>query len=375
MRSLAFLLFACVPGAALGQCANGQCSGSQFSAPTYSLAPTFVEKRLPAVEWKPVGSEFALFVDGLQRGSINSDGYWMPLVNNKWGTPSLFIASKTIEKKAAKVKECPGGVCKGGCDCKACKCDSFEIVERQVDDRKAKACPGGVCIGECKCVECKCVAKPVSVEQNVPNFGMEWQPTNSAERWTTSGEEVTEATARRVMSKRKVGDDLIDDSQLIDLTLIGTATDRKRVLDDLAGDSDLASFRGKLNVHTYAPDSWIVKDYGFKTDGTPTIYIQKPTGEVLHRSDAYGGPKMLAAALRKTDPNYDPNKDPDLTKPKPDPKPEPKPDPKPEPIPVPPRPIDPKPIDPTPTPKFPVHQNWLWAGIAGLAILILKKGK
>lgn len=108
---------------------------------------------------------------------------------------------------------------------------------------------------------------------------------------------------------------LIDDSHRLWVCVIGDKSDRSKVFSDLATAKELVEFRGNLLVQAYSPEEWAVADYGFKTDGKPTIYIQSPDGKVQSRSDVYRGPAQLAMALRKAHKEYDPKKDPDLTKP------------------------------------------------------------
>lgn len=142
-----------------------------------------------------------------------------------------------------------------------------------------------------------------------------------------NGREVSEGVAFEALTG--ASGQLSDDSGLLRLTVIGSAAERKAVIDDLKVDSLLKDLGRDLMVNEYAPDSWEVQRTGFKVDGHPTIYIQKPSGQVLHRQDDYkGGAPRLAGAVRKARPDYDPNKDPDLSKtpaPKVDPTPTPPP--------------------------------------------------
>lgn len=109
---------------------------------------------------------------------------------------------------------------------------------------------------------------------------------------------------------------LTDDSAKLRLTVIGTEPDRKAVVGDLRAAPALAEFRERLLVQDYPPEHWAVRDAGFVTTGKPTIYLQAPSGKVLHRQDDYqGGAEELAQAIRKADPNYRPEKDRDLRKP------------------------------------------------------------
>ena len=126
-----------------------------------------------------------------------------------------------------------------------------------------------------------------------------------------------QVTRSDVFEAITAGTQLEDDSGKNHLTIIGSKEETKPVLEDLESNVALTGYKGKLLVQVYKPDCWAAARAGFKTDGKPSIYLQAPGGKVLHRQDGYKGPLLLAAAIRKADPNYDPAKDPDLTKPKP----------------------------------------------------------
>jgi hypothetical protein len=106
-----------------------------------------------------------------------------------------------------------------------------------------------------------------------------------------------------------------DDSGKLHLTIIGTEAERHAVLRDLDAAPELAEFRDRFLIQDYPPDHWAVALCGFYTAGHPTIYLQMPTGKVLHRQDDYNGPKPLADALRRASADYQAGKDPDLRTP------------------------------------------------------------
>src|SRR5205823_13551401 len=90
----------------------------------------------------------------------------------------------------------------------------------------------------------------------------------------------------------------------------------------------LAEWKDRLVVQAFAPDHWAVARAGFVTSGKPTVYLQTPSGQVLHRQDDYDdGPEGLARAIRRADPAYDAKKDPDQRPRLPPPPPDPAPDP------------------------------------------------
>ncbi|MGE3809130.1 MAG: hypothetical protein AB7K24_31080 [Gemmataceae bacterium] len=152
------------------------------------------------------------------------------------------------------------------------------------------------------------------IEQDgVQNFGIDRSKLDlQRERFTVNGQEISKEKACQLLESGS----LEDDSNKLRLTVIGSDADRKRVLDDLKG--SLADLSSTFLVQAYAPDNWAVSRAGFQTSGNPTIYLQEPSGKVLHRQDDYDdGPTGLRKAMeavRKPDPTYDKAQDPDLRK-------------------------------------------------------------
>lgn len=150
--------------------------------------------------------------------------------------------------------------------------------------------------------------------KSVPNFGIESSKMHDASandtRYWLNGNPVG-----RGESFRAVGGDLADDSGKMRLTVIGTEAECKTVLANLE-QLPLAKFKDKLVVQTYRPTDWAVQGYGFKLDGKPTIYLQEPSGKVLHRQMDYadGAVGLDRAIQRKLDPNYNADKDADARK-------------------------------------------------------------
>lgn len=99
------------------------------------------------------------------------------------------------------------------------------------------------------------------------------------------------------------------------VTVIGDENDCKKVLEAFASDPLLAPFRDKILLQAYPPSNFAVQGLGFLAGGSPAIYIQSPTGQVLHRQLEWRGAEKMASALRKADRTYDVTKDPDLNKP------------------------------------------------------------
>jgi hypothetical protein len=144
--------------------------------------------------------------------------------------------------------------------------------------------------------------------QGTPNFGVDLDRLHAGEeRYHLNGVPVSREQAAQVMT----GNTIPDDAARLRLTVIGD--DGGRVAQDLGNAPALAPWKDRLVVQTYPPNHWAVAKTGFFTQGRPTIYVQTPTGKVLHRQDDYAdGADGLARALRRADPNYDPKKDPDL---------------------------------------------------------------
>jgi hypothetical protein len=179
------------------------------------------------------------------------------------------------------------------------------------------------------------------------NFGVDVDKLAAAgsEKYTVNGLPATRTEAAAAIE----GDGrLPDDAGRLRLTVIGDETARKQVLADLAGAAELAPFKDKLLVQSYPPAHWAVAGAGFQSSGKPTIYLQAPSGKVLHRQDDYSdGAKGLAEAIRKADPNYAPDKDPDKRK-----------------------------ADPLPSlPDLGQIPEWVWLVAAGGALLLFGRRK
>ena len=145
----------------------------------------------------------------------------------------------------------------------------------------------------------------------ITNFGVNRLTPHTRERYIINGIDATGEEALQALQEKNVP----NDKSLLRLTIIGPEALRKQVRSDLENHPSLACFSEKYLVQDYAPENWAVKQ-GFFTEGKPTIYLQLPTGKVLHRQDDYAdGAAGLATALRKADPNYTPEKDPDKRKP------------------------------------------------------------
>ena len=144
----------------------------------------------------------------------------------------------------------------------------------------------------------------------ITNFGVNRLTPHTRERYIINGIDATGEQALQALQEKNVP----NDKHLLRLTIIGSADLRKRVRSDLENNPLLTCFSDKYLIQDYDPSNWAVKA-GFFTEGSPTIYLQSPTGKVLHRQDDYeDGAAGLATALRKADPNYTPSLDVDRRK-------------------------------------------------------------
>jgi len=231
-------------------------------------------------------------------------------VTARWGTTEQ---QWTLEVEASKTstltlrpdpegcRRCPQGCrcpCRGSC----CPC------------RQGQPCGGDGCHCTAPTSDDVFGDLPMVEQDGVKNFGIDRaQLGQMRERITLGGREITHAEAKQLLE----ASGLSDDSGKLRLTIIGSEADRKRVLDDLKG--PLADLAGGFLVQSYAPDHWAVARAGFHTAGKPTLYVQAPSGKVLHRQDDYAdgadGLRRALEAVRKPDPNYDPARDRDLRRP------------------------------------------------------------
>lgn len=208
--------------------------------------------------------------------------------------------------------------CGRGCTCtlSGCKCKPGDRCSPRCDCRaKEEAKKKSACAAGCPCHHdgCDCgnggpCEIGCQVVEGKSNFGVDTTKIHTEERYTIDGQIVPKAQAYAALVEG-----LEDDSHRLSLTVIGSKADCDRVLQDLQ-QPQFHEFASRCVVQDYRPDDWPMR-VGFQTSGNPTIYLQKPDGQVLARTDKYEGPQTLEA-VRKADPNYQPAKDPDPTKPK-----------------------------------------------------------
>lgn len=262
----------------------------------------------PSNGWVRLNDEqWGLWQNGVQIGNLRGGQFYLKTSSTSWASQPSEPPVPLPEVELGKRRKKCG--CSTGCRCKADKCGCSA----------ANRCHKGCC-----CHKAADDPDPsASADAAVPadkNFGLDLdklgeEPPNHS---VVSGRTVSkEELLQAIEGNQAAGEGkqpVPDDAKLLCLTAIGSPADCKEVLDDLKTSPLLEPWRKRLKIKSYSPDHWAVRDVGFKTDGCPTIYVQRADGEVLHRQDDYRGPKALSEALRKLDPQYDPHKDPDLNR-------------------------------------------------------------
>jgi hypothetical protein len=146
----------------------------------------------------------------------------------------------------------------------------------------------------------------------VQNFGIQLDPNEKPTtdpKYELNGKPATKDQVLQAFES-KAG----DQSTKLRLTVIGPKQTRQVVLEDLKKTPDLQGVLKDFLLQDYDPEDWEVSRSGFYTKGAPTIYVQAPSGKVLHRQDNYTGADDLAAVLRKANDQYKPEADPNLSK-------------------------------------------------------------
>jgi hypothetical protein len=149
-------------------------------------------------------------------------------------------------------------------------------------------------------------------EDGKPNFGVLPDPRegrDSEPHYQVNGKEATRNDVLQAFESQAV-----DQSTKLRLTVIGPKQARLVVLEDLKKTPDLQGVVKDFLLKDYDPTDWEVARSGFFTKGVPTIYVQAPSGKVLHRQDSYAGAQDLAGVLRKANEQYKAEADPNLSK-------------------------------------------------------------
>lgn len=149
-------------------------------------------------------------------------------------------------------------------------------------------------------------------ENGVQNFGVQPDPTEkptTAPRYEVNGKPASKEEVLQAFEGKAE-----DQSTRLRLTVIGPRNARQIVLEDLKRTPGLQGVVKDFLLKDYDPTDWEVSRSGFYTKGSPTIYVQAPSGKVLHRQDTYTGADDLAGVLRKANDQYKAEADPNLSK-------------------------------------------------------------
>ncbi len=168
-----------------------------------------------------------------------------------------------------------------------------------------------------------CVIEYTDEDESGPqvmNFGVDLGRMRSvkAPKYKINGVEVSRQGAIAAIESS-----IPDDAKLVRLTLIGSAEDRKRVMDDLDSHPGLKNLKPNLLVQAYDPTDTRVSKRGFVVDGKPSIYIMDPSGKVLARNtdgEYYGADNLAYSIGEVIGKPYSPDADKPLPK-KPEPQP------------------------------------------------------
>jgi hypothetical protein len=182
----------------------------------------------------------------------------------------------------------------------------------QLKEKKCGCCPQCDCQRPCGCDQDRrcnsvCPCRKKDKANNALPTGVEWDKIATHEEYRRNGQAISSKEAQQALADKS----LPNDSHYLRLTIIGDSADAQRVLSDLHQSPVLAPYRDQTVVQSYPANHWAVAQAGFVTSGKPTLYLQKPDGQVVWRQDSYSGPEELAEAIRRAQPDYDPKKDPD----------------------------------------------------------------
>lgn len=142
-----------------------------------------------------------------------------------------------------------------------------------------------------------------------PLFGVAKEKLSERDKYYRNGRLCQRAEFMDALSL--VSSSVPSDNGLVRVTVIGTSAEHNNFRDSYYNSPHLSWLRTHSLLQVYGSNDRRVLDGGFVNTGTPTIYVQDPSGKVLWRQDNYaGGAEKLHAALRDRIPSYDPTKDP-----------------------------------------------------------------
>ncbi len=143
-----------------------------------------------------------------------------------------------------------------------------------------------------------------------PNFGLNWDKIEE-HKVSLAGKDISAGQA-----SDRIAGQVPDDASKLRLVVIGTAEERKPVMDQWAKLEP--AVKDRLSPWSVDIDNFSLKDAEtgkpvFVTDGHPTVYVQAPDGKVLHRQDDFPVNDNFQG-IRKAVKAYDSAKDVDLRK-------------------------------------------------------------
>lgn len=159
---------------------------------------------------------------------------------------------------------------------------------------------------------CDVVAEPPAcLPVSANNFGVETGKLRPLiTRYRLSGMPVSRDVAFEALKGRPVAAGVPDRRSQRWITAAGgSEQQRKQLLDALPAD-----VKGSSRVQSYPAGHWALRPGFAVRQDVPTLYVQTPSGGVIHRHEGTDVTPELISALREPDPKYDPKLSPDLRK-------------------------------------------------------------
>ncbi len=263
-------------GATLAQWGSRGCSpGLQLQAPMFAAQPAYQ----PSSEWKfhpQDRTSVYLYRNGVQVGGYNYSGYWRDYdaATDTWG-PMIPCTRDDAINHIGKSKKTGEPLPQSG---------QLPVPEAE-----------------------KTQAQLIDLYSDL-NKGVDWSKIE---------DHVITYEGRRIgcdKALEMVQNEIPDHKTKLRLSVIGTETECKIVMDQF--NQLEPEIKSRVLPRCMGPGNWATKDLVsgqvVYKEGAPAIYVQDPTGKVLHRQNE---PSGCIEAIRKTVKAYDSTKDPDMRKP------------------------------------------------------------
>lgn len=128
---------------------------------------------------------------------------------------------------------------------------------------------------------------PETAPGDVPNYGLDWQPTPGKEQYLVNGEEVSKETAAGLVEGKEPAEALKDDSRFYRLTIVGGA-DRTAAVKRIRADPAARDMLANTLVKDYPPEHWAIRGKGYTTSGDRVHYfLTTHAGELLFAGPDY----------------------------------------------------------------------------------------